>query len=380
MRIVVLSSHTPSLFWFRMDMMKHFLDLGCEVYAVANEPQDLWADRFEENGIKYRQITVQRNGKNPLADLKTLSSIKSVFKELQPDVVFTYQAKTVIYGGIAAHRLGIPEVYSLIAGIGSVFLKDDLRTRLVRRIMITEYRIGMKHNRAVFFQNEDDEAIFRRYGIIKKQKTVQIAGSGVNIQRFQVLPLGEQTVFLCISRLIRDKGVMEYLQAARAVKEKHPEVRFLLVGPFDSNPSAIRPDELQTYIDDETIEYYGEQSDVRPFLGQCTAFVLPSYREGTPKTNLEAMACGRAVITTDTPGCRETVRDGENGFLVPVRDADALREKMEYFIANPGQAAFMGAAGRRMVEQIFDVELVNDRISRTMGLGIGREAEKSIKS
>ncbi len=368
MKIAVLSSHTPSLFWFRTDMMKTFIEKGHEVYALGNEPENAWADRFSENGITYRTIDVKRNGVNPLNDIKALKSIKKVLAEIMPDKMFTYQAKTIIYGGIAAAELGITEVYPLIAGMGSLFLKDDLKTKLIRKVLVTEYRTGMKNSRAVFFQNHDDEEIFRKYGIIKDKEISMIPGSGVNTEKFTVTPLPEQFGFLCISRLIGDKGVREYLEAAEEVKKEYPDVRFLLVGPYDTNPSAITPEELAPYVDGGTVEYFGEQEDVRPYIEQSNVFVLPSYREGTPKTNLEAMACGRAVITTDAPGCRETVRDGENGYLVPVKSVDALCEKMKFLIENRETAEKMGKAGRQMAESLFDVKIVNKRICDTMNL------------
>jgi glycosyltransferase involved in cell wall biosynthesis len=351
-----------------MDMMKSFIKCGCEVYAVGNEEESKWKEKFSEQGIVYKQIFVHRNGVNPFADLKTLSSIKSVLKEIKPDKIFTYQAKTVIYGGMAANQLGIKDVYPLIAGMGSVFIKNDLKNKVIRKVMTLEYRMGMRKSPVVFFQNHDDEQIFRVNKIIKKQKVVMIPGSGVNVKRFDVQPLPEYFAFLCISRLIRDKGVYEYLEASRIVKREHPEVKFLLVGPYDSNPSAIKPEELQPFINDGTIEYFGEQEDVKPYLAQCNVFVLPSYREGTPKTNLEAMACGRAIITTDAPGCKETVIDGENGYLVPVEDVNTLCEKMKHFIDNPNLVSAMGANGRKKAETIFNVEIVNGRICYAMGL------------
>lgn len=190
-------------------------------------------------------------------------------------------------------------------------------------------------------------------------------GSGVNIERFNVQPLPEQTAFLCISRLIKDKGVYEYLKASKKVKEKYPFVRCMLVGPYDSNPSAIKPEELQPFID-KGIEYYGEQEDVRPYLEQCSVFVLPSYREGTPKTVLEAMASGRAIITTDAPGCKETVKNGVNGILVAVKDVESLFAAMESLVQKPETVIRMGIEGRKMAETIFDVKLVNKTICEAM--------------
>lgn len=368
MKVVVLSSHTPSLFWFRTDMMQAFQEKGHTVYALGNEPEEQWSQQFASKGIIYKQIQVWRNGVNPLNDLKTLISIRKMLKEIRPDKIFTFQAKTVIYGGIAANLLGIKEVYPLIAGVGSVFLNDGLKTKVIRKILTLEYKVGMKNSPVVFFQNKDDEKVFRDNGIVKKQKVVLLHGSGVNAEHFGVLPLPEQFAFLCTSRLIRDKGVYEYLEACKKIKAEYPNVRCLLVGPYDSNPSALKPEDIENFVQQGIIEYFGEQTDVRPYLEQCNVFVLPSYREGTPKTVLEAMACGRAVITTDAPGCRETVIDGENGFLVPVKDVDALYEKMKHFIENQELISDMGQKGRERVEKLFDVKLVNQCILESMQL------------
>ena len=225
----------------------------------------------------------------------------------------------------------------------------------------------MKKCPLVFFQNRDDEKVFRDFGIIKNQEVKVIHGSGVNTEEFVPVPLPEKPAFLCISRLIKDKGVYEYLEACKRVKKEYPEVRCMLVGPYDTNPTALKPEELQPFTD-IGIEYFGEQEDVKPYIKQCSVFVLPSYREGTPKTNLEAMACGRAVITTDAPGCKETVADGENGFLVPVKDVDSIYTKMKWFIENHDAAESMGSKGRLMAEKIFDVKKVNNSICEAMGV------------
>ncbi len=191
-------------------------------------------------------------------------------------------------------------------------------------------------------------------------------GSGVNTERFLPQTPLENVAFLYIGRLIRDKGIYEYLEACKCVKEKYPDVKCLLVGPYDSNPSALRQEELAAYVENKVVEYFGEQKDVVPYLAQCSVFVLPSYREGTPKSVLEAMSCCKAIVTTDVPGCRETVVDGENGFLVPKCDIQALAEKMIFFIERPDVAERMGKVGRKMVETKFDVKLVNQTITQAM--------------
>ncbi len=367
--IAVLSSHTPSLFWFRIEMMKEFQRKGWKVYAVGNEPELYWHERFNEIGIPYRQIKVKRNGTNPISDIGTLMSVIKLLKELRPDKIFTYQAKTVIYGGIAARILGIEEVYPLIAGVGSVFLSEKIKARILRSVLIAEYKLALKNSKCVFFQNTDDMSVFRQYGMIDCDHSVRmIPGSGVNTARFVPTTLPDIFGFLCVSRLIRDKGIFEYLEACRFVKKKNPKVRCMLVGPYDTNPTSLQPEDIQPYIDDGTIEYYGEQADVKPYYEKCSVYVLPSYREGMPKTVLEAMACGRAVITTDTPGCRETVKEGKNGLIVPAKDIHILAEKMEYMYDHQEEVKTMGSYGRSIAEMQFDVGRVNSMVCEAMGV------------
>ena len=368
MKVMVLSSFTTSLFWFRIDMMKSFLKEGCEVIAVGDGTEDEWKSKFAEMGIKYYQIPVQRNGTNPLLDLKTLVSIYKLLRNEKPDKIFTYQAKTVIYGGIAARLLKISDVYPLIAGVGSIFLGDGLKKRLLRSILTLEYKLGLNKAKNVFFQNKDDLEVFTSRNIVSKENVVMINGSGVNIDNFKFMNLPREISFLCISRLIKDKGVFEYLEASRKLHKIYPNIKFALVGPYDTNPSAIKPEELQPYIDDESIVYFGEQKDVYPYLCNCTAYVLPSYHEGTPKTVLEAMATGRPVITTDAPGCRETVTEGINGYLVPIMDVDAIVKAMIEVIDNPEKNKIMAQNARSIAEQKYDVNKVNDIIKKTMGI------------
>ena len=260
----------------------------------------------------------------------------------------------------------IKEFYPLIAGVGSIFVSKGIKIKIVRAILSLQYRHAMNKAPIVFFQNNDDVELFLKKKIVKRSQVCVINGSGVNLDIFTPMSIPEQTAFLSVSRLIKDKGVREYLSAARIVKERYPHTRFMLVGPFDSNPSAIKPEELKPYIDDNVIEYFGEQRDVRPYLGQCSVFVLPSYREGVPKTVLEAMASQRAIITTDAPGCRDTVIDGENGYLVPVGDAVALADKMIELLNSPDKIAVMAKKGRRIAEEKYDVNKINKNICDAM--------------
>ena len=306
-KLLRISTVPTSLNTFCKGLLQELSQDGYEVVAVGSEPQDEWQNKFQKENIRYKSIPVSRNGLNPLSDLKTYKAIKQLFVEEKPDKIFCYQAKTVIYGAIAAHYLGITEVYPLIAGLGSIFRGGGLKNAIVRQIMKREYQYALQFAKKVMFQNHDDLDCFLKEHIVRKENTAIINGSGVNTQYFTPTPFPEQMTFLMISRLIRDKGVFEYLEAARAVKQKNKDVRFLLAGPYDTNPSALKPEELQEFISDGSIEYLGELTDVRPAYVQASVYVLPSYHEGTPKTVLEAMACGRPIITTDAPGCRETM-------------------------------------------------------------------------
>lgn len=369
MRILVLSSHTPSLFWFRMDMMKVLQDTGAEVTAVGNEPVGKWNDKFSSYGIKYLSIPVSRNGLNVFGDIKTFQALKNIIRLERPDKIFTYQAKTIVYGIFASHFVNTSILnYPLVAGLGSIFRGTSFRTNIVRSILSLQYKLAFKYSTKVIFQNSDDKKELLRRGLLKESQTEMINGSGVSLEKFIVQPLPDKKAILFIGRLIRDKGVGEYLELAKRIKKYYPEVRCLLVGPYDSNPSAIKPDDLQPLIDANIIEYFGEQSDVRPYINDCTVYVLPSYHEGTPKTVLEAMATGRPIVTTDAPGCRETVIDGVNGFLVPVQNIDELEKAVIKILNDTEVAKLFGRNSRKIAEDKYDVNKVNASILKIMGL------------
>lgn len=369
-KIMIVSSYTPSLIIFRLEMIKKFQDLGYMVIAVGNETVDIWKEKFQKSQMKYRQLDVSRTGMNPFSDLKTLIQLTKIFKKENPYKVFLYNPKTVIYGCLAAKFNKIKEVYALIAGLGSI-IRDEpstLKRKIVRKIMMSEYRIALKSARKVLFQNKDDMQTFIDLGLVKDSKCCIVNGSGVDLKEFPEVKLPDQPAFLMVGRLLRDKGIIEYLKACRIMKEKYPSCRCMLVGPFDTNPSAISEQDLETYIKDGVIEYFGYQQDVRPFLKQCSVYVLPSYHEGTPRSVLEAMSMGRAVITTDAPGCRETVIDGENGYLIPVKNEKELAEKMERLFKDRELVEKMGKESRRIAEEKYDVHKVNQSIVEIMEL------------
>jgi len=368
MKIVVIASHTPSHVILRMEMMKGFILNGHTVLALGPEPEEKWNEKFLENGVQYKQFFIERNTINPISDLKTIYQLSALLKEEKPDKVFLYQAKSIVYGSFAAKKCGIKDIYILIGGLGSIFRGKGLKNNLIKIILKTEYKIAIKVSKKVFFQNNDDKDELVNNKIIDNDKAVIVNGSGVNLEKFKPEQIPETPAFLFIGRLIRDKGIMEYLEACRRIKEKYSDVECLLVGPYDSNPSAINPAEIQPYINNGVIKYFGRQNDVRPYIKQCTTYVLPSYHEGMPNTVLEAMAVGRPIITTDAPGCRETVIDGYNGFLVPVKDVDSLVEKMGILIEDVALRNSMAENSLKIAREKYDVNLVNKVIMETMCL------------
>ncbi|HML34166.1 glycosyltransferase family 4 protein [Sporomusa sphaeroides] len=367
MKILILSSYAPTLFFFREDMISEMLKRGHEVIAAAPESRKEWAVKFEKRGIKYTTIAVERTGTNPLKDLITLFSILKVILKEKPDKIFTYQAKTVIYGCMAAKISRIADVYVLMGGLGSVF-RSEIKRNLAKGILKIEYKIAMKCCKFVFFQNSDDSSEMLKAGIVARRKIIMINGSGVNLDKFIPKPLPSEITFLFVGRIIRDKGINEYISAAKIVKQVYPQTRVQIVGYFDSNPTAIKEEEIKANMRNGIIEYLGATDDVRPYLEKCSVFVLPSYHEGTPKSVLEAMATGRPIITTDAPGCRETVIDGRNGFKVPVKNVDELAKKMIWMIENRSELEKMGQESLKMCREKFDVNVINQIILNTMDI------------
>jgi len=280
----------------------------------------------------------------------------------------------VIYGSIGAAIAGVDKICSMVTGLGYTFSKETFKQKLVGFIARGLYRTALRFNEVVFFQNPDDLSLFRELGLVKEGSCpTLINGSGVNLEYYSPRPLPARPSFLLVARLIVEKGICEYAEAARILKQKYPSVSFRLVGEIDVNPSAIPSDQLQAWIDDGVIDYLGKLDDVRPAIEASSVYVLPSYREGVPRSVLEAMSMGRAVITTDTPGCRETVVDAANGLLVPPKDATSLAQAMETFIIDPGLAATMGRQSRLLAEERFDVHKVNHVILSRLGLRQGLE-------
>lgn len=369
MKILYITSATFSVPHLREDMLIELSNQSDEVVVLGNEPEIKWRAYFKEIGVRYREYPVSRNGLSPYEDIQTYRTIKRIIKEEIPDKIITNLVKANIYGCLAAHEAGIEDVYVIMGGLGSVFHGTDLKSRLARVVVKAEYKKALQYAKKIFFQNNEDSNLLISLGLVNPNQVVRINGSGVNITQFSQQPFPKKTSFLFIGRLVKGKGVMEYLEAARIVKKLYPDVIFSLVGPYDTNPSALKVRDIEPYVESGIAIYYGEQKDVRPFLATASCFVLPSYYgEGTPKSGLEALATGRPVIVADAVGCREIVENGVNGYLVKPQSSASLAEAMLKIVRNPEVAQRMGNRSRTLAEQKYDVRLINRVITDTIGL------------
>ena len=310
---LLIASFPDSLINFRGALIESLISAGCEVHVAApglgGAPEI--SSKLRSLGVTIHNIPLQRVGMNPFKDLLLVLFLFRLIKNVKPSHVLGYTIKPVVYGSLAAWLSSVKHRFALITGLGYAFTGEAEGLRKVLRTVIKQlYRFSLSRNSLVFFQNPDDEALFRELGILRPSiSSCVVNGSGVDVTEYAVSPLPERPSFLLIARLLGDKGVREYAQAAAMLKQRFPAVTFKLVGWIDDNPDAISQSELDAWVESEIIEFLGKLSDVRPAISESSVYVLPSYREGTPRTVLEAMAMGRPVITTDAPGCRETVVD-----------------------------------------------------------------------
>jgi glycosyltransferase involved in cell wall biosynthesis len=372
MTFLLIASFPDSLIKFRGPLLQALLAKGLDVHVAAPDLSGAEDIRSElvTLGITLHEIGLKRTGTNPVADFGTMAELWRLMRRIQPDYVFGYTIKPVIYGSIAAWVAGVTNRFSLVTGLGYAFTGEALGKRgLLRKLIQRLYRFGLSKSHKVFFQNPDDQALFQQLNLLPASITSCVVnGSGVDVAGYSIAPLPEKPSFLLIARLLGDKGVREYAIAASKVKAQYPQASFKLVGWIDDNPDAIAQRELDEWVSSGALEFLGKLTDVRPAIAGCNVYVLPSYREGTPRTVLEAMAMGRPVITTDAPGCRETVVDGDNGFLVPVQAVDELASAMIRFIEDPMLVASMGLRSRQIAEEKYDVHKVNEFMLEEMGI------------
>jgi len=397
MHILVVGALPSSLVNFRGPLLRAMRARGHKVFAAAGGPDVSTAASLAEWGVDCCPIRIARAGMNPLTDMLTLLDLTRLIRRVRPDAVLSYTVKPVVYGGLAARSAGVKRVFSMIEGLGFGFMEPaSIRQWLAGRVAAGLYRLSLRYSQVVFLLNPDDLALFISRRFVRREQAVLVNGTGVDLDHYRVSPVPSAPVFLMVARLLADKGVREYAVAARMLREETAgrkngtgqtanRSRFLLVGATDANPASIREGELTAWQAEGIIEYWGWMDDVRPAFAECSVYVLPScYREGLPRTVLEAMSMGRPVITTDAPGCRETViltalgreqrarsepvMEGENGFLVRPRDAAAVAAAMAKFLEHPELVEHMGSRSRKLAEEKYDVHKVNATMMEAMGL------------
>lgn len=362
-KVVIALNTTWNLVNFRAGLVHAFLRAGYEVVVIA--PPDGHVERLQALGCRYLPLRMDNKGTHPGRDLLLLWRFYRFLSKLRPVAYLGYTVKPNVYGSLAAHVLGIP-VINNISGLGAVFISDSWLTRLVRGL----YLLALSRSVKVFFQNDDDRALFVEGGLVRSEVADLLPGSGINVKYFspQPLPNRVRVRFLLIARMLWDKGVGEFVEAARILRSRGVAADFYLLGFLDvQNPAAISRAQMDAWVNEGVIRYLGVSDDVRAEIMEADCVVLPSYREGTPRTLLEAAAMGRPIVTTDAVGCREVVDDGGNGYLCRIKDAEDLADKMEKIVALPAaERHAMGKRGREKIEREFDEGIVIEKYCETI--------------
>lgn len=375
-KIVIIGTVASSFYGFRFDLIQMLIRRNYLVYAFVSEfsTQDL--RKLNNLGLITVVYDLNRGGMNPFADIVVVYKLMKKIREIRPNVVFSFFVKPVIFGTLAAKLAKVSCIIGMLEGLGYSFTEQprgfSVKAKLIQRIQVFLYRVALpKLNKLVFLNPDDSKDLLDRYHI-KVQQVEILGGIGLNLEKYPYssIPSDQKNIrFLFVGRLLREKGIHEFISASKIVKEKFPNTVFTVLGSIDnSNPGALSKRQLDNYIRDGLIEYIGQVSNVAEWITKSHVFVLPSYREGVPRSTQEAMAMGRPVITTDAPGCRETVENGVNGFLVPRWDAEKLAEKMIYFIENPEIISIMGLESHKIAKEKFDSHKVNKRLLKIMGL------------
>lgn len=366
-KILIVSSSAYSLLNFRRELIQSLLEhhLSVIVCSARDEKFSALVETFEQMDVKVVPLKIRNTSKNIFFDFLTMINLMHIIKKNQIDGVLCYHMKPVIYGSLAARLLGLTRIYAMMTGLGYAFTEN--KASLTRAFLKKLLSFSLSLNEKVFFQNKDD---FNFLCKSEKQKrsAVIINGSGVDVDFFRFTDLPKTLSFLFVGRLLGHKGIREYVEAAKVLKKKYPSVSFKVAGGFHPNPSSISQEELEDWIQEGVITYLGEVQEILPVLQASSVCVLPSYREGCPRSLLEAMSVGRPLITTDAPGCRETVVENENGYLVPVSNVPHLVKAMERFIKTPSLAKKMGLKSRLLAEEKYNVHKVNEKILKTMGV------------
>jgi len=372
--IVLIGTTGASFYGFRADLIKRLVKEQHVVYAFTSEYTDHCLEKISALGAIPVCYQLSRGGLNPLADIAALLQLIQKIKQIKADIVFSYFAKPVIYGSIAARWAKVPLIIGMLEGLGYTFTDQpqgqSLKTKVIRNIQLMLYRLALPQLDKMIFLNNDDRHDLLEQQHIKVEQSYILGGIGLDLSKYPytVAPI-EPIRFLFIGRLLKEKGIFEFINAIRLVKSKYPQAQFTVLGEIDhANMGALKQQDLDQLLQENLFEYPGYVTSVQEWISKSSVFILPSYREGVPRSTQEAMAMGRPVITTDVPGCRETVVDGVNGFLVPRWDARALAERMCFFIENPEKVNQMGQESYKIALSAYDVQKVNDKLLGIMGL------------
>lgn len=375
-KIILIGTTASSFLGFRADLIRHLVSQNLQIYAFTSEYTQSCLNKIEALGATPVPYTLNRGGLNPLADLVATYQLAKKIKKLNPDLVFSFFSKPVIFGTIAAKIAKVPMIVGMLEGLGYTFTDQPegqgSKTKLIKRIQVLLYKMALPQLDKLIFLNPDDPIDLLEKHSIKVKDVEVLGGIGLNLADYPYQPLNDiehPIQFLFIGRLLKEKGIHDFVTAAKTVKSLYPETTFTVLGEIDqANMGALTTDELNLLVNSGMINYPGYVSNIKEWISKSHVFVLPSYREGVPRSTQEAMAVGRAIITTDVPGCRETVVDGLNGFLVPRWNPDALAEKMIYFIEHPEQIKNMGAEGHKIANEKFDATKVNHKLIKILGL------------
>ena len=368
MKIFIIGNVASMMIIFRRELILEFIRCEFEVYCLVSDYDEKSREAIKNLGAIPIDYSLNSKGLNPLKDIVALFDLIKIIKQYKPDVVFSFFVKPVIFGTVAAKITKVSRIVGMIEGLGGAFTKhkngQSLKTKLIRYIQIMLYKISLPLLDKLIFLNKDDENdLVKKYKI--NVKNIQILGPiGVDLDKFKysMAPI-KPVSFIFIARLLAEKGVFEYLEAAKIIKQKYKDTKFYILGSFDeANPFGLKKQELQEYLKNDIVVYPGFVNDVNRWIEKSSVFVLPSYREGYPRSTQEAMSIGRAVITTNSVGCKESVIDSVNGFLIPPYDYKFLANKMEYFIQNPNEINKMGLESRKIAEQNFDIHKINKRL------------------
>ena len=374
-KFVMIGTTAACFYGFRSELIKNLNSKNITVYAFTTDNDALELEKISKLGAIPISYQLNRGGLNPLADILATYKLAQQIKQLKPDLVFSYFSKPVIFGTLAAKIAKVPKIIGMLEGLGYTFTDQpnglSPKTKLIKAIQVFLYKLALPKLDQLILLNHDDKTDLLINNDIAVKETYILGGIGLDLNQYKYSPATKDLPiqFLFIGRLLKEKGIHDFIAAAQIVKQKFPQTTFTVLGGIDeANLGALTEGELTEYIDKKVIDYPGHVENIAERIKQSHVFVLPSYREGVPRSTQEAMAIGRPVITTDVPGCRDTVIDGINGFLVPKWNPQVLAEKMIYFIEHPEQVRMMGDQSHKIAIEKFDAEKVNQRLLEILGI------------